>query len=270
MEYYNELVKILETKDFSIELIDDCKDIFQIGGWDLNDFNRFSKLFYKKAKASCPVLTDEQIEQISKVIYWRGGLKLEDILFIDGAAFASYGHTDIWENGKYTSAYAVNFYGPSKKYKQTDFLETTHFFYYHLCVSQKLNENVASILPQLRDEMNDIFVNYYNNKWFPKKLASDSAHACNYLISCNEDEIINGLNNKIPFNTSILCKVEDELRFIKLDINCNFNNEKFLTITNIDDTVEKLSTIIDQNKCNEESNGKRIRLTKTKINQNKD
>jgi len=48
MEYYNELIKNLEAKDFSIELIDDCKDIFQLGGWDLNDFNRFVNYFIKK------------------------------------------------------------------------------------------------------------------------------------------------------------------------------------------------------------------------------
>ena len=248
MENFNELVDILETKEFSIELIDRCKNIFQLGGWDNKDFQKFSKLFYKKAKESCPTLTDVQISQILWVIYNCGVLTLEEIMFIDGVAFASKGHVDIYDKYKYTSAHRIDICKPSGQYEKIDFLDTTHFFYYYREIAKKINEDVVSILPQLREEINDIFVNYYKNSYFPEKLGSDRAASCYYVIKYNKDEVFNGLNNKVPFDVSIICRVEGERRVIKLDINCNFNNEKFLTVTNVDENTEKLSEIIAQNK----------------------
>ena len=259
MELYEELVNKLETEDFSLELINYCKDMFN-GMLSNDDFKNFSKLFYKKAQESCPVLTDEQIGQILNAIYWGGGIRLEDVLFIDGGAFSSSGYWNTWGDGEYKSASSMNFYGPSKKYKEIDFLDTTHFFRYNLFVSKKLNESIVPILPQLRDEINDIFVNYYHNDSFPEELTSDRTFLCYYAISRDENEIFDGLNNKTPFNVSIICRVENECKVIKLDINCNLNNEKFLTVTNVDENFERLSTIIAQSKHSDKSNDKRIRL----------
>lgn len=212
---------------------------------DNNDFKKFSEVFRKKAKESCPVLTDEQIEQTITAIRWGGGNGLEDVLFLDGGSFAITKHKNSWCDDAPID-YGVYFHGPSGKYKETDFLDTTRFFYYHLAISKKLDESVKEILPQLRDEINDIFVNYYNNHDFPEQLGSDSAFSHFYAISYNEDEIINGLNNKTPFNVSIMCRVEDECRVIKLDINCNLSNEKFLTVTSVNDNAKRLSDIIKQ------------------------
>lgn len=264
MSFFGILINILETEDFSVKMIDDCKDIFQYRGLEKYEIAAFKKLFYRKAKKSCPALTDEQIEQIFTIIYWAGVLRIEDILFIDGTAFTSYeGFSINWETSapkkEYKPAYAMEFYGDSEKYKNMNFLETTHFFYYHLYVSKKLNENIIPILPQLRDEINDIFVNYYNNNDFPEKLAMSSAKGYSYAISYDVNEILNGLNNRTPFDISIICRVENKCEVIKLDINCNLSNEKFLTVTNVAENAERLSTIIEQNN-KAKSNEKGIRL----------
>ncbi len=245
MELLEELVQKLETEEFSLKLISWCTIMFNSGEMDNNDFKKFSEVFRKKAKENCPVLTDEQIEQILNAIYWGGGNGLEDVLFLDGGAFAITKHENSWCDDAPID-YGVYFHGPSGEYKGTDFLDTTHFFYYHLAISKKLNESVMEILPQLRDEINDIFVNYYNNHDFPEQLGTDSAFSHFYAISYNEDEIINGLNNKTPFNVSIMCRVENECRVIKLDINCNLSNEKFLTVTSVNENAKRLSDIIIQ------------------------
>ena len=43
-----------------------------------------------------------------------------------------------------------------------------------------------------------------------------------------------------------MCRVEDECRVIKLDINCNLSNEKFLTVTSVNENAKRLSDIISQ------------------------
>ena len=174
MELYEEVVKKLEKEELSLKLISWCTIMFNSGGMDNNDFKNFSEIFRKKAKENCPVLTDEQIEQTITAIRWGGGNGLEDVLFLDGGSFAITAHKNAWCDDAPID-YAVYFHGPSGKYKETDFLDTTHFFYYHLAISKKLDESVIEILPQLRDEINDIFVNYYNNHDFPEQLGSDSA-----------------------------------------------------------------------------------------------
>ena len=250
MENFYELLNIMEEHDFSIEMLNQIKFLFQLGFYDESDFKRFSKLFYKKVKKSGVKLTDEMIKQILTVLYFRGVLNLEDVLFIDGACFDVQGKKPTAWNPKmkYISAYKIGFYGPSEKYRQTDFLETTFFFYNNIFNTKKLKPRVANILPQLREEINDIFVNFYNNMDFPKELGSSSAAMHSYAINCNEEEIINGLNNKTPFNVSVIARVEKEAEIIKIDIECDTSKEKFLTIKSIDSNFERLTDMIEDNR----------------------
>ena len=260
MENFYELLNIMEEHDFSMEMLNQLKDVFQMGGWDKPDFERFSKLFYKKVKKSGVKLTDEKMKQILTVLYFRGVLNLEDVLFIDGACFDVQGKKPTAWNPemKYISAYRVGFYGPSEKYRQTDFLDTTFFFYHHLFNTKKLKSEVATILPQLREEINDIFVKYYKNMDFPEKLADTSARSSHwYAINYNEEEIINGLNNQTPFNVSIICRVEEKPEIIKIDIECDTSKEKFLTIKNVDNNFERLTDMI---KDNQSFNKEKIKL----------
>lgn len=259
MENFYELLNIMEEHDFSIEMLNQIKLLFQLGLYDESGFKRFSKLFYKKVKKSGVKLTDEMIKQILTVLYFMGVLNLEDVLFIDGACFGVLGKKPTAWNPemKYISAYKVEFYGSSEKYRQTDFLDTTFFFYHHLFNTKKLKSEVATILPQLRKEINFIFVKYYKNKDFPEKLAATSARNHWYAINYDEEEIINGLNNQTPFNVSMICRVEEKAEIIKMDIECDTSKEKFLTIKNVDNNFEKLTDII---KDNQHPNKEKIKL----------
>lgn len=243
MESFYNLVNYLETYDFSIELIDSCKDVFQFGGWNNEDFERFSKLFYQKVNKSCPLLSKEKIEQILDVIYNRGCLTLKDILFIDGAAFSvNYSDSHLYNGNK--KADYVRFVWNSKKYRWCDFLDTTFFFNH-----QELNKMDKSILPKLREEINDLFVNYFGILSFPKELGMNEAICQEYAIFCDASEVKKSFVNRNPFDISIICKVLGQGTVRKLDINCNINNKKIITVVNIDDNVERLSEIIERYRC---------------------
>lgn len=239
MELFNELMCTLEDYPFSIKLIDRCKLVFQYGGWENKDFTRFKKLFYKNVNESGISLSSEKIDQILSVIYNRGCLTLEDILFIDGAAFSV--KKDYRASEK--SPIYIDFVWNSDKYKWCDFLDTTFFF-----SSKDLEKMDKSILPKLREEINMIFVDYFGITSFPERLGMNDAINQEYAIYYKKDEVIDGFINNNPFNISMICKVLNKKTVLKLDIICDTNNNKFLTVTNVDDNVERLSEIINQHR----------------------
>lgn len=104
-----------------------------------------------------------------------------------------------------------------------------------------------SILPKLRDEISNIFVSYYKIYRFPEILGGSSGAGYYYAIKCDKEKVINGLNNKIPFSLSIMSGVEGEDKVVKLDIECDLNKDRYLTIVNVDSNYEKLDDIINNN-----------------------
>lgn len=243
MENFNQLLKYMEEVPFSIELINYCKDEFQIESWADEEFNEFSKIFSLKAKKECPCLSDEKIDYILKTIYHAGALNFENIYFIDGAAFRVYGERNIW-NYTYKKACRIRLVEGSKNYEYIDFLDTTFFFSIN---NKELEGMDRSILPKLRDEISNIFVSYYKIDRFPEILGGNSGACYYYAIKCNKEKVINGLNNKIPFSLSIMSGVEGEDKVVKLDIECDLNKDRYLTIVNVDSNYEKLDDIINNN-----------------------
>lgn len=251
MDLFYELLNYLKTYDFSIELINHCKDIFQAGGWNQADFEKFSRLFYQKVRKQCPILSDDEINQILRVIYERGCLKLNDILFIDGAAFSE--KTIEVYPGHITNY--LDFVWESNKYKWCDFLDTTFFF---CCTDLKTLDQ--SFLQKLREEINMIFVKYFHISTFPEKLGMDSAVGQEYAIRAEKEKLVECFLNKAAYDISINCKKKDESTVRKLDITIDPLKERILTITNVDDNIERLSEIINQfNRTNDGNEYKLIR-----------
>ena len=213
MKNFYKLINIMEENDFSIEMLNQLKNIFLKENWEATDFRKFSKMFFKKTKKSGIKLTNEMIKQILTILYFEDVINLKDTLFIDNACFATQDKkTDNW---LLNEKYKMDFYGPSEKYRRTDFFYTPYFFYHNIYNTKKLNRNVENYVEQLLEEIGEIFVEYYDNMSFP--LIPLFLH--DYAISYSEDELINGLNNKTPFNVSVIAGVEGQSEVIKLDIN---------------------------------------------------
>ncbi len=236
MELYNELAEYLGKYEFSVDLINECKDIFQYGGWEDTDFEKFSRLFNEKVKNECPMLNDDKIKQILNIIYERGVLRLEDVLFLDGVAFSN----QIDSNKHFRQ---ISYVWESKEYAWCNFFESTHFFSY-----PELKKLDLSLLQRLRNEISDIFLKYYNISNFPEELGMDFSVGQEYALKADKTKLTDCLLHNNSYNISIICEIKGESTIRKLDITINPSAEKILIVTNVDDDVERLSTIIDKMK----------------------
>lgn len=130
-----------------------------------------------------------------------------------------------------------------KKYVLCNFFESTHFFSY--LELKKLN---LSFLQRLRDEISNIFLKYYNISNFPEELGMDFSVGQEYALKAEKTKLIDCLLHNNLYSISIICEIKGESTIRKLDITINPSAEKILTVININDDVEKLSTIIDKMK----------------------
>ena len=240
---------------FSIPMINTYKSCFsRYNNYDDTIIMLFINIVKEKIKNDCPALTDVQIQQILYFIYReRCSLELVDILFMDGTAFAFYLRDTQGAKQKNDQRYYtihIDHCEKPEKYRMADFSGISAFFGYNL-LSGKLRKEVKDSLRQLRNETSDIFIQHYNNYGFPDKLDEGADYInTQFLISCDEEEkILSSLNNKTIFNVSIICGVANKKPYqvIKLDITCDLKEETFLTITGINETPVKLSTIIAAN-----------------------
>ena len=235
-EYLLRLREILDKDDFSMELINRCRYQFQALGGPIREYTteRFKKMFEHKVIESGISfrLTDEQIDQIIKIITWGGGVRLKDIYFIGNAAF----DVIITNNGTH-----ILYHYTSDKYVSRGFDDIEHAIYY-AC----LHGIDTSVLLQLDEEIKNISMTYYRT-FNPEKLSLSSNGLVDFIaIGRDEVEAINGLISKTPFDISVICAQEGTLNLVKLDITCDLSKEKFLTVTNVDENVIKLSSIIKE------------------------
>lgn len=216
MAFIDDIKKRLSKKEFSLKVLNDCRMNFQYGGFDENDEFEFKRLLTLNINKYYPNITQLQIDQIARVCIDRGVLETKDILFLDGVAFTI--KTDeVFSRGvKY-----IDYVWKSNDYELCDFFNVTSFFR-----NERLKKKSRYFLSKLRDELNELFVKYYNITSFPEALGLDCAVGQTFAIKYNEEEVINGLNNDVSFSISIICSVlgTTKIRSLNLTYNPNGRN----------------------------------------------
>lgn len=246
MTFIDDIKEKLIEEEFSFQLLNYCKDHFQYGGFDEKDEIEFKMLFSENIRKSFPTLTQQQINQIAQVCIDGGIFDTKDILFLDGAAFS----VKYNDNPIYGIQERVEFIWISKEYKWCDFLNITFFF-----TNDKLTKKDKSFLDKLREEINEIFVKYYNITTFPEKLGLDTATYQELAIKCDVERIIDGLNNNISFPISIICNIKGTNEILLTKLTYEPYGEKLLSIKEINKSVNRLSEmLIEKNKLNVNNN----------------
>ena len=69
-----------------------------------------------------------------------------------------------------------------------------------------------------------------------------------YALKADKTKLTDCLLHNNSYSISIICEIKGESTIRKLDITINPSAEKILIVTNVDDDVERLSTIIDKMK----------------------
>ncbi len=240
MVFIDGLKKKLTEEEFSFELLNYCKDYFQYGGFDEKDETEFKILFSENIRKSLPHLTQQQLNQIAQVCIDRGVFDTNDILFLDGASFALKSY-DLDVLGTYRHQEKVDFIWVSEEYRWCDFLDFTFFF-----TNEKLTRKDKLFLEKIRNELNEIFVKYYNITTFPEKLGLNSAKAQGVAIKCDVEQIINGLNNNISFPISIMCNIEGTNEILLTKLIYNPYGEKLIIVDEMSKSVIKLSEMLNE------------------------
>lgn len=253
MAFIDDIKKKLSEEKFSLKILNDCRMCFQYGGFDENDELEFKRVLTLNINKYYPNITQLQIDQIARVCIDRGCLETNDILFLDGAAFTIKTDEVFSQGVKY-----IDYVWESNNYKWCDFLNVTFFFR-----NEKLKNKSQYFLNQLRDELNDLFVEYYNIISFPETLGINYAEGQTFAIKYNEEEVINGLNNDVPFSISFICRILDTTKIRLLNLTYNPNGRRLISINKIDDNFVKLSDLLKE-KNKEEVNEQGPILRKTR------
>lgn len=244
----DDLKKALNEEELSLELIQRCRDDFHmIGGrYYIPTINRFRKLFVEKVKKSNVDLSEDRANQLVTLMSRGGVLKFKDIVFVDNTAFDIFYPDDVMINGGFTIDY-ITYHYTSDRYIWRSFLDLTSFF----CL-EKFRDIDEATLSKLREEINQIFIKYFNNDGCPERLGLAGCrvrHVDSFAISNNKDEIVNGLINRTPFNVSIIGRDGNgETKLTKLDITCDLSKDPILTVTDVDDKMEFLTDIFNSKK----------------------
>lgn len=237
MGFIDDIKKKLTEEDFSFELLNYCKNHFQYGGFDEEDEVEFKMLFSKNIKKSLPNLTQQQINQIAQVCIDRGVFDTKDILFLDGAAFAV--KSD--DSDVFGIQEKVDFIWVSEEYRWCDFLDFTFFF-----TNEKLIRKDKLFLERLRNELNEIFIKYYNITTFPEELGLNCATGQEVAIKCDVEQIINGLNNNISFPISIICNINRTNEILLTKLTYNPHGERLILIDEMNKNVVKLLEMLNE------------------------
>lgn len=236
MAFIDGIKKELTEERFSLELLNYCKNYFQYGGFDEVDEAEFKALFSENIRKSLPYISQQQINQLAQVCIDRGIFDIKDILFLDGAAFAV--RFDDSVNGMQER---IDFIWVSEEYRWCDFLDFTFFF-----TNEKITRKDKPFLRKLRNELNDIFIKYYDITTFPEELGLDFAIGQEFAIKCDVEQIINGLNNNIPFSISIICNINGTNEILLSKLTYNPYGEKLIIIDEMNKDAIKLSEILNE------------------------
>lgn len=239
MKQIENIKNILNNEEFSMQLVNDCKLEFQFGGFDDSDIDLFRELLSINVKKTLPNLTDLQIKQIAQVCIDRGIYNSSDILFLDGCCY------DICERAYGNTVDALYV---TDKYKRYDFRDFTFFFRNNGTITKD-----KEFLARLREELNEFFIKYYDIDYFPKELGLDYGPFQYFFIKFDKDEVINGLNNDIPFNISIICNhgIDSEKEDICLTkLTYNPNSEQLIDVLEVNDKYVRLSDLIKNKENN--------------------
>ena len=237
MGFIDEIKKKLTEEEFSLKLLNDCRMHFQYGGFDDDDEVQFRRLLADNIRKNYPNITQLQIEQIAQVCIDSGGLETKDILFLDGSAFV----VKIYDSSVCGEDKYINYIWLSDNYQWCDFLDLTFFF-----TNEKLTRKDKLFLERLRDELNEIFIKYYNITTFPKALGLNSAISQEFAIKCDVEQIINGLNNNVSFSISIICNINRTNEILLTKLTYNPYGEKLILIDETNKNVIKLSKMLNE------------------------
>ncbi len=233
MGFLNEISEYLSNNDFSIEMLNFCRNCFQYGGWGDEESDTFKKMMVEKVKNIFPNDYLKIGEILADLCMDRGILEIKDVLFIGDAIFA-----EKKENFRANELLHIDFIGSTGNFHYSD---STSF------VFPLVHGNIK---PEIRDkfarEMHNLFEEYFDISLFPKVLNGMQAVSYySFAINCNEEEICKSCEENKEINFTITCRVNNTNCLRSVDVSYSPNKENVLEVANCNDDIIRLSEILN-------------------------
>lgn len=243
MAFIDELEECLKNKEFSMEMLNNCRMCFQYGGFNEDDCERFKEMLSQKIRTSFPNLDPKIDEILAQLCIDRGVLEIKDVIFVDGAVYSEKENED---NYRY-----IDFIGSTTSFTQSAFDY----------LAQSLNKGQVNkeVINRLAKSMREIFEEYFSNPNFPTTLDWEEIREwpsfpwITFALSCDEDELASLCKKNDEFTFKIANRIKGTTNCRVLELAFSANKEKALKVVSTTDEVVRLSSIL----ANKENNKKR-------------
>ncbi len=240
MKLLNEIESYLSNNEFSIEMLNFCRDSFQYGDFTEKDESKFETMITDKVKGCLPELPEQVGKIFAQLCIDRGILEIKDVLFIDGAVFS--------EKEDYFQEFTVSrmqFIGSFNNYKYSDSSEIFNAFYN----DNSINKDIAN---KIFRKLYKIFQEYFHNCFFPDSFSylekNGGFHWVPFAINCDVKELLETCKEGKEFKFNIVSHIYGTNDCTLVELLCSPNSEEVLKILNVKkNDVVRLSNIIKNN-----------------------
>ena len=193
MKLLNEIESYLSNNEFSIEMLNFCRDSFQYGDFTEKDESKFETMITDKVKGCLPELPEQVGKIFAQLCIDRGILEIKDVLFIDGAVFS--------EKEDYFQEFTVSrmqFIGSFNNYKYSDSSEIFNAFYN----DNSINKDIAN---KIFRKLYKIFQEYFHNCALVELLCSPNSEEVLKILNVKKNDVVR-LSNIIKNNEKKIVK----------------------------------------------------------------
>jgi len=235
-EFQKSIVDNINNNEFSITLLEECKNYFHMCATNDEEKNIFTNMMIQKVQEYFPDASFEFANIFAKICLAQGCHEIRDIIFIDGAAFGKY--KDFFDR-KSALAY-MEYIGSTNDFRYCD----TSYLVYGFTSSTNDIYKVRSLAKFL----SYVFNKYYNVDCFPESLHwQDLEDGCTFIrfaLDCSEQELINAILENKPLTFKIASRVDGTNKCRVVEIEFAPEKENQFTVTKVDDQAVKLSKMI--------------------------
>lgn len=240
MDFLNEIENNLNENDFSIEMLDYCRLCFQYGGFNEKDKKVFTEMLKKKVEEFLPDLPTTVSEVLAKMCIDRGIQRIKDVLFIGDAIFSE----KINDFSPIEGLSEIDFIGSTGKFENSDSVDFVWEFA-RSNIQEDKRKNFFQALHEIFDE-------YFNNSLFPEaanqKVLDDGCPWIRFAIDHKIDDIIKAFEENRQINFAIASSVNNTNSCCLVELECIPYEKEVLKVSNSEDSVRKLTTMIENKK----------------------
>lgn len=232
MENIYELIQYVENNEFSIELLNYCKDYFHYYISTEDEKEQFLQVFQTKLQEKLPMLGKNTATDLVHYLILGGGFKIEDIIFMDDAILSE----------EINEVKSIDFVGSqTNTFKESDSVSFVDAFT-RFCNDKDLGKKFSR-------ELNEIYLKHYGISVLPEspnwKDNKSGVPWVRFAINRSEGNIVQSYQNGEELTFKMISQNKDKKNIlVEIEISPSKNNS--LKVKSISDYVIRLSDLLQK------------------------